>query len=253
MAHMDRATIKENLFEGNNGHGYWCDLSCDGVTIVNNITQSNTKSGIFYEVSTNGIIASNLLIDDAQGIRNSGPNTKIFNNTILSKGSGIYLQQDKRLGTSGFPAKYSNVIVSNNLTKTTIQIDPADKLPTSAYTLSGNISSINPSSYLVNATNYYRTGNFTVKSGTNAYRTVAMIPNDVISAVGIPNIPPFNKGALTWFVPPAFTNSLNSAPTVPLNLSMSAINDTSATITWSKSTDSENDQFTYTIKNGASV
>ncbi len=98
--------IKGNIFENNNGAGFWCDLNCVNSTIVKNVMRSNKQSGLFYEVSSGGIIASNLIVgnqgadDWDAGLRISADNVKIYNNTIANNHTNLYVYDDERTSTT---------------------------------------------------------------------------------------------------------------------------------------------------------
>jgi hypothetical protein len=118
LSHMNGAIIRNNTFSNTYGHGFWCDLYCTNVTMVNNVAKNNTSSGIMYEVSDNGIIASNLIVGgSAFGIRVASPNTKIYNNTILSSvRMGLWVYDDPRTPSgSEVAADTANVQIVNNI------------------------------------------------------------------------------------------------------------------------------------------
>ena len=98
LAHMDGFTVKNNIFNYNEGSGFWCDEACTNGIMVGNVV-SNNIIGLFYEVSDLGIIASNVTSNNAQySIRVASADTKIYNNTILTNGGngGIWVYDDQR-------------------------------------------------------------------------------------------------------------------------------------------------------------
>lgn len=102
FAHMVGLTVKNNIFESNNGSGFWCDLYCTNVKIINNVARYNTKSGLYYEVSDNGIIASNLAYGNTgEGIKSGSATTRIYNNTSVNNGVGFLIYDDSRAASGG--------------------------------------------------------------------------------------------------------------------------------------------------------
>lgn len=95
------SVIRDNIFQGNQGAGFWCDLSCHGITIVRNLAVDNTKSGIYYEVSANGLIASNVMARNGQyGLKISGSNkVRVYNNTLAENAQAIMIVEDPRPDT----------------------------------------------------------------------------------------------------------------------------------------------------------
>ncbi|MEO8800401.1 MAG: right-handed parallel beta-helix repeat-containing protein, partial [Polyangiaceae bacterium] len=128
LAHMDGFTVKNNVFENNIGHGFWCDLACSKGVIIQNVSKNNARSGIMYEVSDTGIIASNLVIGNTlNGIRFCSANTKVYNNTLVAnQGSGsIWLYDDARsYGVAGWTdvgPDTAHVEIANNVVSGAIQ------------------------------------------------------------------------------------------------------------------------------------
>ncbi len=95
---LENAVIKDNVFEGNQGTGFWCDLSCDDVTMVRNLVKGNTKHGLYYEVSARGLVASNMLTGNGQyGLKISGSNhVRVYNNTLADNAQSILVAEDPR-------------------------------------------------------------------------------------------------------------------------------------------------------------
>ncbi|HEX8437654.1 right-handed parallel beta-helix repeat-containing protein [Archangium sp.] len=77
-------TVRDNIFDHNDGSGFWCDLDCADATITRNVSRNNTGNGIFYEVSQRAIIASNVLTGNTEaGLSIGGADgVQIYNNTL---------------------------------------------------------------------------------------------------------------------------------------------------------------------------
>ncbi len=121
IAHMVGFTVKNNIFEYNDGGaGFWCDEDCSNGVMVNNISRYN-QAGLFYEVSDTGIIASNLIYGNTSyGINVGSANTKIYNNTIADNGTiDIRIYDDSRnasnLRGSDVGPDTKNIDVKNNV------------------------------------------------------------------------------------------------------------------------------------------
>ncbi|GAA3472311.1 hypothetical protein GCM10018965_068640 [Nonomuraea roseola] len=99
--YLRKAIIKDNVFEGNIGTGFWCDLSCEDVTIVGNLAKGNAKHGLYYEVSARGLIASNLMTGNGQsGLKISGSNhVRVYNNTLAGNAQTLLVAEDPRPNT----------------------------------------------------------------------------------------------------------------------------------------------------------
>ena len=99
ISHMNGFTAKNNIFDSNYGHGFWCDLACSKGIMVNNVAKNNNRSGIIYEASDTGIIASNLVMNNGfTGLRIAAANTKVYNNTLINNGNyaDLWLYDDPR-------------------------------------------------------------------------------------------------------------------------------------------------------------
>ncbi len=130
VANSAGGIIQDNIFDGNDGQGWWCDVACANFKVVRNIFRNNSKEGIFYEISDTGIIASNLIYNNGRGIAVGSANTKIYNNTVVSNGTGIIVYDDSRDGGTngaiGPPPIGPNSVndqVVNNIIATTNQAD----------------------------------------------------------------------------------------------------------------------------------
>lgn len=99
MAVMTNSTVKNNLFQGNYGSGFWCDLSCQNNVITGNMSRDNLVNGIYYEISFDGIIASNVTYGNgAAGLKASGKRIKIYNNTSYNNvANAIFAYDDPGL------------------------------------------------------------------------------------------------------------------------------------------------------------
>lgn len=95
---LHNATISDNVFAGNHGTGFWCDLACYQVTMVRNTARDNTKHGLFYEISAAGLIASNLVTGNGlYGLKISGSNhVRTYNNTFAANTQAILVAEDPR-------------------------------------------------------------------------------------------------------------------------------------------------------------
>nr|WP_052478412.1 right-handed parallel beta-helix repeat-containing protein [Kibdelosporangium sp. MJ126-NF4]CEL18154.1 hypothetical protein [Kibdelosporangium sp. MJ126-NF4]CTQ90616.1 hypothetical protein [Kibdelosporangium sp. MJ126-NF4] len=96
--HLHESTVRDNVFEGNQGTGFWCDLSCHKVSMVRNLARANTKHGLYYEVSSHALIASNVLAGNGRfGLKISGSNhIRTYNNTMVGNKQAIQVAEDPR-------------------------------------------------------------------------------------------------------------------------------------------------------------
>ena len=112
VTRSDDVRVEDNIFENNDGTGFWCDLDCRSVTIVRNITRDNRRNGISFEVSNDAIIASNLAVGNGAwaggssaltaGIKLAGSqNVRVYNNTLYRNLEGIQVRADPREPTTG--------------------------------------------------------------------------------------------------------------------------------------------------------
>ncbi|MGI5171136.1 right-handed parallel beta-helix repeat-containing protein [Spirillospora sp. CA-253888] len=92
------SVIRDNVFDGNQGTGFWCDLACNNVTVVRNVARGNSKHGLYYEVSANGLIASNVLTGNGGfGLKISGANhVRAYNNTFSANTQALQVAEDPR-------------------------------------------------------------------------------------------------------------------------------------------------------------
>ncbi|MFP2925527.1 right-handed parallel beta-helix repeat-containing protein [Pyxidicoccus sp. 3LG] len=77
-------TVRDNIFDYNDGSGFWCDLDCADATITRNVSRNNTGNGISYEVSQRALIASNVLTGNSEaGLSIAGADgVQLYNNTL---------------------------------------------------------------------------------------------------------------------------------------------------------------------------
>ncbi|MGV9599530.1 LamG-like jellyroll fold domain-containing protein [Streptosporangium sandarakinum] len=92
------ASVRDNVFEANQGVGFWCDLSCYNLTVVRNLIRANSRHGLQYKVSGQALIASNVLAGNGMtGLSILGSNkVRIINNTSVGNGQAIAVQEDPR-------------------------------------------------------------------------------------------------------------------------------------------------------------
>ena len=111
---VNNVIVRDNIFEDNDGAGWWCDLACNNATVVRNIFRRNDE-GVFFEVSTTALIASNLFYKNASGVTISGSaNVSVWNNTMARNDHDLVLQDDSRRMTAGNGHVIKNNIFSNN-------------------------------------------------------------------------------------------------------------------------------------------
>ena len=179
MVAIRNSIIRENIFEHNNGTGYWCDISCLNVDIVRNLSISNKRHGYFYEISSTSIIASNVAADnEGSGIHVMGSNhVDVYNNTLVNNKRNLFVGDENRKNTNpteiaeGNDWDTHNVKVINNI-------------------LSGNNGStdanVDGGSQLLAVANY-ETGQptadtfFTTIDYNAYYRANSAIPRDVVA------------------------------------------------------------------------
>ncbi|MFI6299915.1 LamG-like jellyroll fold domain-containing protein [Nonomuraea sp. NPDC050790] len=95
---VHNAVVRDNVFEGNQGNGLWCDLSCHKLTAVRNLIRGNSRHGLHYKVSGEALLASNVLAGNGvTGLSVLGSNkVRIINNTSVGNGQAIAVQEDAR-------------------------------------------------------------------------------------------------------------------------------------------------------------
>lgn len=123
ITYLTNSTVKHNLFQNNYGTGFWCDLACDNNMIVGNMARGNTLQGLYYEISTNAIIASNVSYGNGQyGIKVSGRNVKVYNNTAYNNvWDNFFLYDDDRLVSQNIQVK-NNITASGPLTRSDVRL-----------------------------------------------------------------------------------------------------------------------------------
>ncbi|GLW10715.1 hypothetical protein Misp01_58430 [Microtetraspora sp. NBRC 13810] len=92
------ATVRDNVFEANQGAGLLCDLSCFNVTAVRNLIRANSGHGLHYKVSGQALLASNVLAGNGlTGLSILGSNkVRIINNTSVGNAQAMSVQEDVR-------------------------------------------------------------------------------------------------------------------------------------------------------------
>ncbi len=105
LARMMGFVLRGNVIEdtlGVWGTGFWCDINCMDGVMVGNLVRNNGKYGIYYEVSSRAIVASNLVVGNAEsGIMIGSATTRVYNNTVVVDPSkplaeGITIYDDPR-------------------------------------------------------------------------------------------------------------------------------------------------------------
>ncbi|WP_329243916.1 right-handed parallel beta-helix repeat-containing protein [Actinoallomurus sp. NBC_01490] len=92
------SVVRDNVFDGNTGTGFWCDLACNNVQVLRNVARGNSKHGLYYEVSAHGLIASNLSTGNGgYGLKISGSaHVRTYNNTFAGNAQAIEVAEDPR-------------------------------------------------------------------------------------------------------------------------------------------------------------
>ena len=95
---MTNATVRDNVIEFSQGNGFWCELSCIGLTVVRNVFRANAQHGLLHQVSGAAIVASNVAVGNgATGLAVIGANhVRLYNNTSVANGTAIAVQEDAR-------------------------------------------------------------------------------------------------------------------------------------------------------------
>lgn len=103
IAHSYHMVVRDNVFTGNVGNGFWADLSCYDLTLVRNTAARNNNSGLYVELTTKGLVASNLAYRNGfTGLKLSGTtNIRVYNNTLANnKTYQTYVIDDGRNNTN---------------------------------------------------------------------------------------------------------------------------------------------------------
>lgn len=116
ISRMTNSTIKNNVFQNNFGTGFWCDLDCRSNRMVGNMSRFNTNNGLYYEISSGGIVASNVIYGNgAHGIKASGQEIKIYNNTVYNNvADNVFVYNDGRESSPGRTLS-ENIDIKNNI------------------------------------------------------------------------------------------------------------------------------------------
>jgi parallel beta-helix repeat protein len=78
------AIVRDNVVEGNHGHGIWFDVMCSNATMVHNVTRYNASAGLFFEFSDTALIAGNVSTNNVAGIQaGESSNVQVWNNTLI--------------------------------------------------------------------------------------------------------------------------------------------------------------------------
>ncbi|RKR72930.1 right-handed parallel beta-helix repeat-containing protein [Frondihabitans australicus] len=91
-------TVSDNVFDGNDSTGFWCDESCYDVTVTGNTATDNTDDGFSIELSQKVLIADNTVTGSGADINiiDTG-DVRIINNSLGSATTfAIRLAQDSR-------------------------------------------------------------------------------------------------------------------------------------------------------------
>jgi poly(beta-D-mannuronate) C5 epimerase len=105
IAHTRQPYVTDNVFTGNIGSGWWCDLGCTDAVVLRNVATGNAVNGLYYEVSARAIIASNVLAGNAgRGMKlSSSDHVRVYHNTFSDNGTNLGLYNDPRdPGTDGY-------------------------------------------------------------------------------------------------------------------------------------------------------
>lgn len=95
--------VKNSDFSGNNGPGFWADMSVYSGTLNNNTFNDNVGDGVFLEISSTFKVVDNFMLRNGDnGIMvNNTNNVQLWNNTIIgSGGRPVEIAQDTRRNTN---------------------------------------------------------------------------------------------------------------------------------------------------------
>jgi poly(beta-D-mannuronate) C5 epimerase len=98
LAHTRNAYVADNVFRGNYGSGWWCDLGCTDAVVVRNVAEGNAVNGLHYEVSSRALIASNVLRGNRKrGLKISGSDrVRVWSNTFIGNAVALGIYGDPR-------------------------------------------------------------------------------------------------------------------------------------------------------------
>jgi parallel beta-helix repeat protein len=84
LTRASNVTVRDNVVEGNHGHGIWFDGFCSNATMVHNVTRYNASAGLFFEMSDQALIAGNVSTNNVAGIQaGESSNVQVWNNTLV--------------------------------------------------------------------------------------------------------------------------------------------------------------------------
>jgi mannuronan 5-epimerase len=84
------AMIRDNVVEGNRGHGVWFDHGSRNATMIHNVARYNDSAGLFFEFSTTALIAGNVSTNNVAGIQVGESNAaQVWNNTLIDNTYGF--------------------------------------------------------------------------------------------------------------------------------------------------------------------
>lgn len=123
VAHTRTLTVTDNIFSGNDGAGFWCDLGCIDARITRNLVRNNTGNGLFYEVSSRATIASNVIAGNGRGVKIAGSDrVELWNNSFSGNAlnAGIYddprpASQDGWSAQNKLSWNTTSLVMRNNL------------------------------------------------------------------------------------------------------------------------------------------
>jgi parallel beta-helix repeat protein len=98
MVRQTNLTLDGNEVWGNQGHGLWCDILCQGATISGNRVYQNRVNGIFFEVSSRASIVNNDVWENGGGgiVISTSSGARVSNNVLAWNGRGIVVLDEQR-------------------------------------------------------------------------------------------------------------------------------------------------------------
>ncbi len=99
-------TVRNSIFNANQGPGLWLDESVYDMTIVGNEMRNNSSHGVSLEISAKAMFANNIVTGNGGfGIKvNNTSNVSLWNNTFTNNDRSINIVQDTRHPTSATSA-----------------------------------------------------------------------------------------------------------------------------------------------------
>jgi hypothetical protein len=121
MTRSADVVVRASQFVANLGHGFWCDLSCDGVDLVRSRFSDNTGAGVVFEISRGLLLAGSTVVgNDLEGLwLIDSDRLEVAGNTLLDNGrSAVKLVQDDRWEKGGvLPWAVEDVSLYGNLVR----------------------------------------------------------------------------------------------------------------------------------------